>query len=59
MLALCKVRDVSSQMSERLTFLMQCAEKEDKKQEREERKRKIPTARNQIGKASGTKGCCS
>lgn len=39
MLALCKVRDASSQMSERLNFLMQCAEKEDKK-EREERKGK-------------------
>lgn len=42
----------------RLNFLMQCAEKEDKK-EREERKGQNPTARNQIGKASGTKGCCS
>lgn len=40
MLALCKVRDSSSQMSEWLNFLMQCAEKEDKKWEREERKGK-------------------
>lgn len=59
MLALCKVRDASSQMSERLNFLTQCAEKEDKKWEREERKGQNPTARNQMGKASGTKGCCS
>lgn len=59
MLALCKVRDASPLTSERLTFLMQCAEKEDKKWEREESKGKIPTARNQMGKASGTKGCCS
>lgn len=42
MLALCKVRDASSQMSERLNFLTQCAEKEDKKREREERKGKKP-----------------
>lgn len=55
MLALCKVRDASSQMPERLNFLMQCAEKEDKKQEREERKGENPTARNQMGKASGTR----
>lgn len=59
MLALRKVRDASSQMSERLNFLTQCAEKEDKKWEREERKGKNPTARNQMGKASGTEGCCS
>lgn len=45
MLALCKVRDASSQTSERLNFLMQCAEKEDKNGRGKKEKEKNPTAK--------------
>lgn len=45
-------------MSEKRNFLLQCAEKKTKTGEGG-KKGKNPTARNQMGKASGTKGCCS